>query len=65
MPPAPLSPSRPRDEEEEEGEGEIEANIKAEPPAGFPLSGWARGGVGRRFLWFTLCSSFLGYIMPL
>ena len=41
-----LTPSRPRDKEEE-GEGDIKANIKAKPPAGFPLSGWARGGCGQ------------------
>ena len=43
-----LSPPLPCDEEED-GEGEIKANIKAEPPAGFPLSGWARMGCGQAF----------------
>jgi hypothetical protein len=36
-----LPPPRTRDEEED-GEGDI----KAKPPAGFPLSGWARWGCG-------------------
>ena len=70
-PPSPLSPPRPCDEEED-GEGDIKANIKAEPPAGFPLSGWAREGCGQAFyrfnlvlLIFGLNSALIGYHNPL